>query len=66
MSNKNAIELTIDSIEQLVQVYKDENNDKEPTMYTLGYADALDTVLRNLAMYRKIVADKQAEAALSE
>ena len=66
MSKPDMVAMTLDSIEQLVQVYKDDNDAKEHTMYTLGYGDALDTVIRNIAIYRKIVTDKQQEAALSE
>lgn len=55
---------TLESIERLVQTYKDEN--KSDDDYGKGYDDAMDTVLRNIKMYRKIVADANDKAKLSE
>jgi len=55
---------TLDSIETLIKTYKAEN--KRDDDYGIGYNDAMDTVLRNIAMYRKIVADANAKAKLSE
>lgn len=55
---------TLDSIETLVQTYKDENNRDDD--YGIGYNDAMDTVLRNIKMYRKIIADANEKARLSE
>lgn len=60
----NFINVTIDSIEQLVNVYKEDNSRNND--YGIGYDDAMKDVLRNLAIYRKIVQDKHEEAALSE
>ena len=55
---------TLESIERLVQTYKDEN--KSDDDYGKGYDDSMDTVLRNIKMYRKIVADANDKAKLSE
>ena len=55
---------TLDSIETLIETYKAEN--KREDDYGKGYHDAMDTVLRNITMYRKIVADANAKAKLSE
>ena len=55
---------TLDSIETLIETYKAEN--KREDDYGKGYDDAMDTVLRNITMYRKIVADANAKAKLSE
>jgi hypothetical protein len=56
--------LTLDSIEKVVKAYKvaSERTDE----YGVGYDDALDQVLRSLAMYRKIVNVKHEELKLSE
>ena len=55
---------TLDSIETLVRTYQQEN--KRDDAYGIGYNDAMDTVLRNITMYRKIVADANEKATLSE
>jgi hypothetical protein len=55
---------TLDSIETLIKTYKQDNTRDDD--YGIGYNDAMDTVLRNIAMYRKIVADANAKAKLSE
>jgi hypothetical protein len=55
---------TLNSIETLIKTYKTEN--KRDDDYGIGYDDAMDTVLRNITMYRKIVADANAKAKLSE
>ena len=55
---------TLDSIETLIKTYKAEN--KSDDDYGIGYNDAMDTVLRNITMYRKIVADANEKAKLSE
>jgi hypothetical protein len=55
---------TLDSIETLIKTYKAEN--KREDDYGIGYDDAMDTVLRNIKMYRKIVSDANDKAKLSE
>jgi hypothetical protein len=55
---------TLDSIETLVKTYKEDN--KRDDDYGVGYDDAMDTILRNIKMYRKIVADANAKQSLSE
>jgi hypothetical protein len=55
---------TLDSIETLIKTYKSEN--KREDDYGIGYDHAMDTVLRNIKMYRKIVADANEKATLSE
>lgn len=55
---------TLDSIETLIKTYKAEN--KREDAYGVGYDDAMDTVLRNIKMYRKIVSDANEKATLSE
>lgn len=55
---------TLDSIEKLIIMYKNEN--KREDDYGIGYDEAMDTVLRNIKMYRKIVADANDKAKLSE
>jgi hypothetical protein len=56
--------LTLDSIEKVVEAYKESNT--KGGDYSLGYDDALDQVLRSLAMYRKIVNVKHEELKLSD
>ena len=56
--------LTLDSIEKVVKAYKEASERTDD--YGVGYDDALDQVLRSLAMYRKIVNVKHEELKLSE
>ena len=56
--------ITLDSIEKVIKVYKEDNT--RDGDYAIGYDDALDQVLRSLAMYRKIVNVKHEELKLSE
>ena len=56
--------LTLDSIEKVVKAYKVASERTDD--YGVGYDDALDQVLRSLAMYRKIVNVKHEELKLSE
>jgi hypothetical protein len=60
----NTANMTIDSIEQVVKAYKVASERTDD--YGVGYDDALDQVLRSLAMYRKIVNVKHEELKLSE
>lgn len=55
---------TLNSIETLVKTYKETNLRTDD--YGIGYNDAMDTVIRNIKMYRKIVADANEKARLSE